>query len=310
MNEPRFRVITARELCMTPDPSAEHELLGALVRRGNRIVVGGHTGEGKTTLCLGMARAILEGEMFLGFKGIGGVRALFVDAEQGLRTVKRRLREARLDSLDSLDYLRVPDGLALTHSQEEISGMEHVLAAGDYAFVMADPLYKLHRGDSNDEREAVDLMRRLDAWRERFGFALVLPVHCRKPPMRGQFTIHDLFGSSAYLRGAEVVLGLRRIKPGAGALYYFKDRDGDLPLGEKWTLSYSPSVGYEIVTTDQPPTRRAVDVLAELLTDRPGLTTSELEKASGYRQTTVARGLKELNTVADGWPPRHWLAEE
>jgi hypothetical protein len=238
------------------------------------------------------------------------VRALFIDAEQGLRTVKRRLREARLDSLDSLDYLRVPDGLALTHLQAEIGAMEDVLAEGNYALVMADPLYKLHRGDSNDEREAVDLMRRLDAWREQFGFALVLPVHCRKPPMRGQFTIHDLFGSSAYLRGAEVVLGLRRIKPGEGTLYYFKDREGDLPLGEKWTLSYSPSVGYEIVTTDQPTTRRAVDVLTELLADRPGMTAKELEEASGYRQTTVGRTLKELRTVTEGWPPRHWLPDE
>jgi hypothetical protein len=306
-----FRVVTARDLCATPDPDTDDELLGPLVRRRHRIVIGGHTGEGKSTLTLGMTRAILTGERFLGFDGVGNVRALYIDAEQGLRTVKRRLREARLE-LDALDYLRVPDGLDLNHSPEEVAAMEDVLERGRYSLVLADPLYKLHRGDSNDEREAVDLMRRLDGWRERYGFALVLPVHCRKPPMRGTFTIHDLFGSSAYLRGAEVVLGLRRIRAGEGRLYFFKDRDGDLPpVGEVWNLSYSAADGYRLVDRGTPDKGSAREVVAALLADHPGSTAAELLALSPYKsRTPINEALKELKAVAEGYPPRYWPRED
>jgi len=45
-----------------------------------------------------------------------------------------------------------------------------------------------------------------------------------------KFSVHDLFGSSAYVRGAEVVLGLRRVSDGYAKLHFLKDRDGDLPI--------------------------------------------------------------------------------
>ena len=135
---------------------------------------------------------------------------LVIDAEQGLKTIKRRLTEAGLGDCEEVDYLRVPDGLSLDSDEEQVAELKRVLAAGNYALVLADPLYKLHSGDSNDERQAVNLMRRFDAWREQYRFALQLPVHCRKPPPGAKFSIHEFFGSSAYLRGAEVVIGLQR----------------------------------------------------------------------------------------------------
>ena len=100
--------------------------------------------------------------------------------------------------------------------------------------MLVDPLYKAHTGDSNDERSAVDLMRRFDKWRDDLGFALIIPVHTRKPPPATKFTVNELFGSSAYQRGAEIVLGLQRVRPGYSRLHFFKDRDGDLPVGTAW----------------------------------------------------------------------------
>jgi AAA domain len=306
----KFNVMTARELLAMPDPESDVQLLGPLVKRGQRVVIGAHTGEGKSTLCLGIARAIMAGEDFLGYQGIGEARALYIDAEQGLGTIKRRLREARITG-DSLDYLAVPDGLTLDSDEDERRAMEAIFEAGRYSLVFCDPLYKLHRGDSNDERAAVDLMRQFDTWRERFGFALVLPVHCRKPPMQGRFTIHDLFGSSAYTRGAEVVLGLRRVRPGEGVLYFFKDRDGDLPVGDKWSLNYSHQTGYSVISTEQPKTRRAHEVIAGLLESTPSSTVAELAKAGKYSEGTVSRALRTIEAVQDeSWPRRYWLPDE
>ena len=54
-------------------------------------------------------------------------RVLVIDAEQGLRTVKRRLRETGLDMSGSVDYLRVPDGNQLDQDDDEAEAVERVL---------------------------------------------------------------------------------------------------------------------------------------------------------------------------------------
>ncbi len=274
--EHELEVLTARATCAIPDPPGSEELLGPLILRGQRLVLGGHTGEGKTTLALQIVRAVsTEGEL-LEWTGAGG-RVLILDAEQGLRTVKRRLREAGLADTEAVDYVRVPDGLALDSDPTHIAAVESALSEGGYQLVVADPLYKLHAGDSNDEREAVDLMRRFDGWRERFGFALLLPVHCRKPQPGAKFSIHDLFGSSAYVRGAEVVLGLQRLSDGYSKLHFLKDRDGDLPIGTSWGLLFDREQGFRRDPNDGK-VRDIRGELLELLADRKWWTLSELRR--------------------------------
>lgn len=251
---PTFEVLTARATCELPEPAESEELLGPLLMRGNRLVVGAHTGEGKTTLSLQVVRAVTAEREFLDWRG-GGGRALVIDAEQGLRTIKRRLREAGLHESEAVDYVRVPDGLALDSNDAHVAAVAAVLEAGGYSVVVADPLYKLYTGDSNEERAAVDLMRRFDAWREQHRFALVVPVHCRKPPVGAKFSLHEFFGSSAYLRGAEVVVGLQRLRDGYSRLDFFKDRDGDLPIGAKWGLLFDRQDGFRRDPEDDAPSR-------------------------------------------------------
>jgi hypothetical protein len=72
----------------------------------------------------------------------------------------------------------------------------------------------------------------------------LLPVHCRKPVPGMKFSVHDLFGSSAYVRGAEVVLGLRRVSDGYAKLHFLKDRDGDLPISTAWGLLFDQEEGF------------------------------------------------------------------
>jgi hypothetical protein len=288
-----FDVLTARELCALPDPPDSDELLGPLLMRAQRTIIGGHTGEGKTTLALQAIRALVNGEPFLEWEGSGG-RVLVLDAEQGLRTVKRRLREAGLADSADVDYVRVPDGLSLDSDPRHVAAVEQALEAGNYSAVVADPLYKLHTGDSNDEREAVDLMRRFDAWRERFRFALVLPVHCRKPVPGTKFSIHDLFGSSAYVRGAEVVLGLQRVSDGYAKLHFLKDRDGDLSIGTAWGLLFDREEGFRRDPKDGEPRETALDKVRELLAADPSLSAKQLEQASGYKERTIRDALRKL----------------
>ncbi len=294
----QFEVMTAREICELPDPLGEDELLGPLLVRRQRVLLGAHTGDGKTTMAMQFLKAATEKAQFLDWNGIGG-KALVIDAEQGQRTVKRRLREAGLNESDAVDYLRVPDGLVLDKSDEQRAAIADLLARGAYDIVLAGPLYKLHGGDANAEREAVDLMKVFDRWREDYGFALVLEVHCRKPPVGVKFTMHEFFGSTAYLRGAEVVLGIQKIRPGFSKLHFFKDRDGDLPSGEAWGLLFDRETGFRRDPHDGEPKQKAPDKVQAALKLQPGLTCEQLMEITGLAERTVRDALKKLDARSD-----------
>jgi hypothetical protein len=284
----RLRVLSAPEVMALPDPDQEGYLLGPLIYRGYRIVIGGHTGHGKTTFAMCMVASAVKGEDFLDphWHGKGGLRALIVDVEQGTKSVKRVLREVGLDNNMNVRYLRVPDGLALDSDKDAIAFMEKTFVEGRYDLVLCDPLYKLHRGDANDTQAATELMRRFDDWRDRYGFSLILPMHCRKPAARASLSPHDLFGSSAYQWGAEVLLGLERPQTaddGSFSLFHlWKDRDGEvaetMPLNGKWGLMFDRLTGFR--RAQKPKRLNARDVIHQLLkgADSP-LTAYDIQSA-------------------------------
>ncbi|HEY7693764.1 MAG TPA: AAA family ATPase [Gaiellaceae bacterium] len=294
MSDDRFSIETARELCELPDPPDEDRLLGDLAVAGQRIVIGGHTGEGKTTLTLQIVKVIVTGESFLGWqRPMPDYRpqALIIDAEQGLRTIKRRLRETGLADSDDVHYLRLPDGLSLDIDVETAKELDSLLNGAGYDVVVFDPLYKLHAGDSNDEFAAKQLMRIFDAWRERDRFALILPVHLRKPLAGSRLSIHDIFGSSAYVRGAEVVVGITRASRGYAHLHFFKDRDGDLEVGAKWGLLFDREHGYR----RDPNADHERDLTAEIqawLEQNPNSTGNAVVKGIGAGKARVTEILK------------------
>lgn len=300
-----LRVISVSELMATPEPRDEDLLLDSLVVRGSRLVIGGHSGEGKTTLGLQILSAILRAEQFLGWRGHGnGTRALVLDAEQGRRTVKRRFAESGLDQFpDKVDLVHVPDGLSLDSNERQVDELDAILRRGRYDVVLADPLYKLHRGDANDERSAVDLMRRFDAWREEFKFALVLPMHCRKPQPghNGRLQIHDLMGSSAYSYGAEVVVAIQRKAIGFAYLYWLKDREGDLGcIGERWGLQFDVKVRRFSRATKDIAEAQLREQLRRVLTEHPAMTVRELSDQVGGKAPTIRNALEGVGAVHDG----------
>jgi len=251
----RLEILSAREIMELPDPDESGYLLGPLLYRGHRIVVGGWTGHGKTTFTMHMVSAAVQGREFLRPSWHGRkeeIKALVVDVEQGTRTVKRVLREVGLDHADNVKYLRVPDGLGLDSDAEAIAFMEKTFATGRFDIVLCDPLYKCHRGDPNDTKAATELMRRFDDWRERYQFALVLPMHCRKPQgdKAPKLSPHDLFGSSAYQWGAEMLMGVERKSPGLTVVHWWKDREGDAAedgaaVGSDWKVHFDRKRGFQ-----------------------------------------------------------------
>lgn len=313
-----IHTITAKDLCDTPDDPAA-ELLGPLIQKGGRTIIVGDTGEGKTTLALQMVKTTLTGETFLGYQGIGGGRALAVDLEQGIRSIKRALRDANLANRQDVDLALIPDGLALDRSTEHLLELDRVITLGQYTIVVLDPYYKAHQAeDPNAERPIIDLMRILDGLRAKHGFALLLPTHPRKRSTTDgsgprRLTIHDPAGSGAITRGAEIVLGIERVAHGHARLRYLKDRDSDLPVGEAWHLLYNRREGYTRDPKDLEPARDYPEDIKATKDDR-WLTLREWKDLVGTSQERTREALETLLTNGDmiqttGPPGRSRLAK-
>jgi hypothetical protein len=309
--EPTVR--TAREFCELPDP-ATPVLLGApnrpLLRYGDRLVIGAGTGAGKTTMCMRIIRAIVLREKFLEWRGqLENARALVLDLEQGRRSIKRTLRDAGLDECEAVDYVEIPDGLSIDRHDMQQEWLYRLLHDGRYDVVMFDPLYKLHDADANDEQAMIRLMKMVDGWRTEFGFALLIPAHLRKADKTGRSkpTIDDIAGSGTIVRGAEVVLGLELMSGiaegsdgiGKSRLHFWKDRDGDLPTGTSWMLSFKPTPSFGFVRDEEAGRTTKQRLVRKLAEAYPGEYTAEqLAKLLGVTKRTVQRAISE------------WVAEQ
>lgn len=316
-----FEVLALPAFLARPRPPYE-ELLGPLVVRGQRLVIGAVTGEGKSTFIWWMVKAMVRAERFLDWTATRRCKVLIVDAEQAEHDIARLAMETHLGDAAEIHVIHVPDGLSLNSAAEERQRLEVFLEQGEYDVVVLDPLYKLHTGDPNDEREAVALMRLFDGWRTRFGFALILPSHMRKPDRKARerdFTMHEIFGASAYLRGAETVVGLRLISEGLSRLYFFKSRSPGLPVRTSWPLKFDRALGFAVYQTPVDRLNREAEALKTALrmllaeVGGGGITLAAIVEELGKSKTTVHRLLREIGatTIPNPASPRRplWALE-
>ena len=296
--EHRFQVSTLREIADTPSPGYE-QLLGPYIIKGLRTLIGAGTGEGKTTLLMWMLRAVVTGEGFLGEKGVGEVEGrrptvLIIDAEQSLPDVQRLADETGLGESEDIHYIMVPDGMHLGEGTHDAAEVEEILDEIKPDILVIDPAYKIASIDSNNEREVVDLMRLLDRWRAAHGFALVMPVHTRKglkQQQGGQPSMDDIFGSGAFSRGAEIILGLRRPGPGFARMYVWKHRPGMVDAGTHVDAKFDRDSGFTRMDRDDGKSLSQM-IVSLLNLHAQGMTLMELSEQMGRTPEAIRHGIR------------------
>lgn len=315
-SDPVFGVDTESDTAITPvsirqiaemDNPGYVELLGPLVMRGLRTLVGAATGEGKTTLVMWMMRAIVEGEGFLDWKGIGpdedGKKPtiLIIDAEQTIPDIQRLAKEIGMEDSDQIQYIAVPDGLNLGESTNDALQVERIIEQMRPDVLVVDPLYKVASIDSNNEQEAVGLMKLFDRWRTEYDFAFVMPVHTRKGDKKNPGnapTLDDIFGSGAFSRGAEVILGLRQGEPGWSRLFVWKHRPGGLQKGTHIDMSFDRDKGFSRVHREQ--TETVAQMVESLLAKNPqGVTVGEISVQLGSSEGMIRKTLSHLGVKVE-----------
>ena len=204
----------------------EHDwLVPGLLERGERIIITGSEGLGKSVMisqfaaCLAAGRHPFTGAL-LG-SGQNRLRVLVVDCENGIAQSRRRFRNiaSRIGDRDRswLDNLSIelrPNGLNLLGA--DASWLERKIAVNAPDLLVVGPLYRLHYANMNDETAARDLVRILDQLRTRYGCALLSEAHPgHAEDGAGERRMRPA-GSSLFLRWPEFGFGLRRAKGAEG----------------------------------------------------------------------------------------------
>lgn len=204
----------------------EDWVVPGLLERGDRLILTGHEGLGKSTLVAQLALTIAGG--IHPFTGVplsddgATQRVLILDVENTRRQLRRRLgrmaavvdnarRGHGLDPVDWKEAVEIiirPDGVDLSKPRE-ISSLDGKCAEIAPELLVAGPLYKMTGYNTHEEEGALKLLQTLDGIRVRHNLALISEHHTPHA-QAGQARSTRPIGSSTFLRWPEFGLGLAR----------------------------------------------------------------------------------------------------
>lgn len=205
---------TLGEFLDRDDPPYDWVIPG-LLERGDRLVLTGSEGLGKSVLVRQLAVAAAAGVHPFTHQRIKPQRVLVVDCENGPVKLRRALRglvhvAKRLgdDPSDRMFLEAIPNGLDLTKPEDE-QWLVRTVGAVQPDLFLTGPIYRLHAGNPNDEEHARHVARVLDRCRSVANCALVTEAHAGHG--YGQQTERPVrpVGSSLWLRWPEFGYGLR-----------------------------------------------------------------------------------------------------
>jgi hypothetical protein len=265
--------------------------LGALFRGGQRTHVIGPIGHGKTTFMAEATACAVHGRDFLGLRGRGGIRALYIDLEMPRELLLGTLKAARFDTGSPLfDVVSLPDGLEVDRNAEHREMIENSME--DYHIIVIDPWYKLIADElSEGMRNVRTVISFLDGLRVRNPrTAVVVGFHANEA-QKGQKVgrLGDASGYKAFQRPADTAVVFERIKGNRSRLSWAKTRDPELPkMGEEWLLEWTRGEGFEKVER-----RRATDELYDHVTNE-WQNVYDISDAAGMSRARASNLLNEL----------------
>lgn len=210
----------ARDTQNTPDPSDVdiHDLLNerivdewvvpGLLARGDRLILTGSEGLGKSSLLRQLAVMTAAGLHPFTTENLVPRRVLVVDCENGRKLSRDRYRplvaQAQALRRPVEDRLRVdirPSGLNLLDAADAALLLRTVERVRP-DLLLIGPIYRLHEDDPNDEKAARKIAAVLDRARAAVGCAVVTEAHTPHSDGPGGHMLRP-FGSSLWKRWPE-----------------------------------------------------------------------------------------------------------
>lgn len=180
-------------------------LVPGLLERGDRVILTGPEGGGKSTLLRQFGLLAAAGIHPFTLESIEPIRVMYVDLENSRRQVRRKLRPLRLAVKDidpAMIRIRVvTQGVDLLVRADE-DFLEERISVNKPDLLIMGPLYKLIGDDPVKEEPARKAASILDRLRNTYGFALFMEAH--SPHGSGGLRRPERpYGASLWLRWPE-----------------------------------------------------------------------------------------------------------
>lgn len=190
-------------------------LVPDLLERGDRLILTGFEGLGKSQMTRQMAVTLAAGiHPFIHHRSIRPVKVLIIDCENSERQSRRKFRQiaevsTKLGCEPAKGMLRLihrPEGIDLTRGDDAEWLMERVNAhKPDVLFI--GPFYRLHSADIKDELAARHTVSILDAARTAVDCAMIIEAHAGHGEQGKNRSVRPV-GSSLLLRWPEFGFGI------------------------------------------------------------------------------------------------------
>lgn len=174
-------VVWGADLVAEEDPE-RNWLIPGLFERGDRLIVTGNEGEGKSTWMRQLALQLSSGIHPFTLKPIPPLRVFLMDLENSRQQTKKKLVEQahRAEiAVPGEPWLAIgswPGGLNLTSFDYE-AALKATLTEIQPDIVIGGPLYKMTETSLSDETVSRQLSAALDRLRAEFDMGLILEAH-------------------------------------------------------------------------------------------------------------------------------------
>lgn len=206
---------------LTEDDAEYDWLIPSLLERGDRLIVTGNEGKGKSTLLRQFATQVAQGCHPFTLEEIEPRRVLVIDLENPIHLVTRKFRELNPEAKSGYLYVaRWPQGLDLSHPDFKVAVTE-ILGQIRPDFIIGGPMYKMSP-KLEAETESAQLASLIDQWRAAFRFSIILESHQPHQVITQnmRYRPERPFGSSLWMRWPEFGLCLEddgTLRPWRGA---------------------------------------------------------------------------------------------
>ena len=194
--------------------------------------------------------AAVRGDEFLGLRGKGGLRCLYIDLEMPAELIGQAIRDARLDDVDGFHCVSLPDGLRIDTQAEDRELLENTVAELDPHLLVLDPWYKLMEQELEYSANRL-ITSCLDGIRARHPkLCTLIGFHAQEPHSRREpLLMASISGFKYFQRPADVVLTFQRIEGDTSRIRWVKNRSPRLAVryDEMWTVEWTRGQGFKIV---------------------------------------------------------------
>lgn len=225
-------------------PELSPELIGGILREGNKMIITGESKAGKTCLSQEIAVCIAEGKNWLGKFPCQQGKVLYINLEVEEASLFHRFRSIYFangwEFTENCSNIKAWNlrGFAVPLEKLASKVIRRCKNTGPYKAIVLDPLYKVQQGDENSAEAISTFCNALDKIAHETGAAIIYDHHHPKGAVGGRKVIDRGSGSGVFSRDADAICDLSFLDPDVRIMETIGQqiKDGEKPMQLSFVL--------------------------------------------------------------------------